>query len=182
MATAPSSSQLPLFYNDLVPLNAGQHGAYRAKSTDKAKWLANQHAIPLTVEEFPIAQRQFPIVFASGGQNIPLALMGLNDGVNVFVEDDGSVEPNTYVPAYARRYPFMLARLSDEATEMTLCFDPTTDLVGAFDEGELLFEGEGPSETASATLKFCEQFEIAGQKTSAFVEELKKHDFLSRAS
>ncbi len=178
MATAPNSNQLPLFYNDLTPLNASQHGTFHAKMTDKAKWLAGQHAVPLTVEEFPVAQRHYPIVFSAGNQAIPLALMGLNEGVNVFVADDGTVEPDTYVPAYARRYPFMLARTTPDATELTLCFDPSTDLVGAFEDGSPLFEGEGPSEAATATLKFCEQFEIAGQKTSAFVDELKKHDLL----
>ena len=51
MASAPQSN-LPLFYNDLMPLNSRDHGKWRSRTTDKAKWLAGQHAIPLTVEEF----------------------------------------------------------------------------------------------------------------------------------
>ena len=178
MATAPTEAQLPLFYQDLAPLNSRDHGNWRSRTTDKAPWLVGQHAVPLTVEEFPQAQRFFPIVFSSGDQPVPLALMGLNEGINVFVEDDGQLRGQTYVPAYARRYPFMLAKLSPDTQELSLCFDPSTDLLGAFDDGEALFDGEEPTEVCKATLQFCEQFEIAGQKTGAFVEELKKHGLL----
>lgn len=178
MASAPQAQQLPLFYKELVPLNSNDHATWRSRTTNQAKWLVNQHAVPLTVEEFPQAQRHFPIVFSAGPDPVPLALMGMNEGVNVFVDDEGSLTSPVYVPAYARRYPFLLARLSPDANELSLCFDPETDLIGAFDDGVALFEDGKPSESITTTLKFCEQFEIAGQKTQAFVEELKKHDLL----
>lgn len=177
MATAPQPN-LPLFYQDLMPLNSRDHGTWKSRSTDKAKWLVGQHAVPLTVEEFPQAQRHFPIIFSAGENPVPLALMGLNEGVNVFVDDEGSLTSPVYVPAYARRYPFMLAKLSNESSELSLCFDPTTDLIGQFDEGQLLFDNDAPTEACKSTLNFCEQFEIAGQKTAAFLEELQKHDLL----
>jgi len=178
MASAPQAAQLPLFYNDLMPLNSRDHGTWRSRTTDKAKWLANQHAVPLTVEEFPQAQRHFPIIFSSGDNPVPLALMGLNEGVNVFIDDEGALTGPVYVPAYARRYPFMLARINAGSEELSLCFDPTTDLIGDFEDGLPLFDGENPTESCKATLNFCEQFEVAGQKTNAFMEELKKHDLL----
>ena len=93
--------------------------------------------------------------------------MGLNEGVNVFVDEDGALAEPIYVPAYARRYPFMLAKLSAESADLSLCFDPTTDLVGDFADGAPLFENDNPTDSCKATLSFCEQFEIAGQKTEA---------------
>lgn len=177
MATQPQPT-LPLFYNDLVPVNAGEHGTWRTRSTNQAKWLAGQHAVPLTVEEFPLAQRHYPIVFSGGNEVVPLALMGMNEGVNTFVDEEGAVTSPVYIPAYARRYPFMLAKLRPDTDELSLCFDPTSDLLGEFEDGEPLFNGEEPSETCKATLGFCEQFEIAAQKTSTFVAELQKHDLL----
>jgi hypothetical protein len=178
MASAPQNSALPIFYKDLAPLNRQDHAGWHSRPTDKAPWLIDQHAIPLTVEEFPMAQRHFPIVFSSGDEPVPLALLGMNEGVNVFVDDDGALTSTIYLPAYARRYPFMLAKLRPDADELSLCFDPTSGLVGEFDEGAPLFEGEEPSEATKATLQFCEQFEVAGQKTASFVAELKKHDLL----
>jgi len=176
MASAPSN--LPLFYNDLVPLNTRDHATWKARSVDKAPWLTNQHAVPLTVEEFPQAGRHFPIVFASGENTVPLALMGLNEGVNVFIEADGTVTNGVYLPAYARRYPFMLAKLQPTSEELSLCFDPASGLIGDFEDGQALFDGEQPSQTTQGVLQFCEQFEQAGQRTQAFVEELKKHQLL----
>ena len=102
MASEPQA-QLPLFYKDLMPLNSRDHSSWRARTVDKASWLGNQHAIPLTVEEFPLAQRDYPIVFSAGDNPVPLALMGLNEGVNVFFEEDGTPRGEAYSPAYIRR-------------------------------------------------------------------------------
>ena len=91
MASVPPPSNLPLFYKDLIPLNSRDHSAWKSRQTDKAVWLAGQHAVPLTVEEFPQAQRHYPIVFSVGDQPVPLALMGLNEGVNVFFDEKGAI-------------------------------------------------------------------------------------------
>lgn len=178
MASAPQNPALPLFYKDLVPLNSQQHASWHTRATDKATWLVNVNSVPLTVEEFPMAQRHFPIVFTGNDTPIPIALMGMNDGVNVFVDEDGTVNSPVYIPAYVRRYPFMLARLRQDADELSLCFDPTSDLIGEFSEGEPLFDGTDPSEATKNMLQFCENFEVAGTKTSTFMDELKKHDLL----
>ncbi|MEN5115526.1 SapC family protein [Brevundimonas olei] len=178
MTTAPQSVELPVFYKGVMALNSRDHASWHRRTTDKASWLANQHVVPLTVEEFPQAQRHFPVIFSSGRDPIPLALMGMNEGVNVFVDSAGALPDSFYVPAYARRYPFILAKLTPEASELSLCFDPSSNLVGDFAEGEALFDGVTPTDACKAALYFCEQFEAAGQKTTAFIAELIQHDLL----
>ena len=177
MASAPQA-QLPLFYNDLMPLNSRDHGTWTARVVDKAKWIGSQHAIPLTVDEFAQAQRHFPIVFSAGDNPVPLALMGLNENVNVFFDAEGAQLDDAYVPAYIRRYPFLLAKLSPEAEDMSLCFDPSTDLLGEFADGQALFTDGQPSDHTKSLLNFCEQFEQAGARTQAFMEELNKAGLL----
>ena len=179
MATAAQPQNLPLFYNALEPLNATQHGNMKVRPILQMPQIAKTHAIPITVDEFTLAQRHYPIVFSIGDNSIPIALMGLNEGVNVFLEEDGRpIDPTIYIPAYVRRYPFLLARLRPDSDELSLCFDPTANAVGDFEEGEALFDGESPTEATKAILQFCEQFETAGQRTAGFVEELKKADLL----
>ena len=39
MASAPQASNLPLFYNDLMPLNSQDHASWNTRTTDKAPWL-----------------------------------------------------------------------------------------------------------------------------------------------
>jgi hypothetical protein len=105
--------------------------------------------------------------------------MGLNEGVNVFIDEEGRPrDTSIYIPAYVRRYPFLLARLRPDSDELSLCFDPTADAVGDFKEGEALFDGDQPTDATKAILQFCEQFEAAGQRTGAFMEELVKSDLL----
>ena len=175
MASAP----LPLFYNGLEPLSSETHANWRVRQQDSAPFLVGQHAIPITTDEFPLVQRHMPIVFSVGDDAIPLALMGLNEGVNVFMGDDGKLtETNFYVPAYIRRYPYMLARLRPDADELSLCFDPTSEALGAFDDGDPLFEDGQPSQTTKAILDFSEQFEQAGARTQAFMNELREQELL----
>jgi hypothetical protein len=179
MATAAPTQSLPLFYNSVEPLNSTQHGNMKVRTILRMPQIAQTHAIPVTVDEFTLVQRHYPIVFSVGDNPIPIALFGLNEGVTVFLDQDGRpLDSSLYVPAYVRRYPFLLARLRPDSDELSLCFDPTANAVGDFEEGQALFENDQPTEATKAILQFCEQFEAAGQRTAAFVEELTKADLL----
>jgi hypothetical protein len=175
---ASQAPQLPLFYNGLEPLSTNVHGNFKTRSADTAPFLAQAHAIPITIDEFVAAQRFYPIVFSVGDNPVPLALMGLNEGVNVFVDDEGKLLGETYIPAYIRRYPFMLARLRPDAEELSLCYDPQSGLVGDFEEGQALFTDGQTSETTNNILKFCEEFELSAQRTTQFMKELGDLDLL----
>ena len=172
MASQPPAQGLPVLYRDLVPLSSQDHADAALGQMPDLRFIHEVHAVPLTVDEFPVAQRSFPIVFSSGPDPVPLALMGLNEGVNVFVDADGQLSPRTYLPAYVRRYPFMLAQLRPEGEELSLCFDPTAGLVGP-GEGPALFADGEPTEQTRATLAFCEQFETAARRTGQFIADLK---------
>src|SRR5215208_907516 len=175
MATAAPTQNLPLFYNAIEPLNVTQHGKMKVRRVLRMPQIGQTHAIPVTVDEFALVQRHYPIVFSIGENPIPIALMGLNEGVNVFLDESGRPnDPSVYIPAYIRRYPFLLAKLRPDTDELSLCFDPTSEIIGEFEDGQPLFDGDQPSEATKAILQFCEQFETAGQRTGAFVEELKK--------
>jgi hypothetical protein len=178
MASAPQN-QLPLFYNALEPLSSEAHANFKMRQLTQAKYLVGQHAIPITVDEFPLVQRHMPIVFTDGDDALPLALMGLNEGINVFIDQDGTLTENQmYVPAYIRRYPFMLARLRPGAEELSLCFDPTADGIGASEDGQALFEDGQPSEVTKSILQFNESFEQAGARTAQFMRDLVEMDLL----
>lgn len=174
MASA-APAQLPMFYSDLKPLNATEHKSMKIRRIDKAPFIAKTHAVPATVDEFALLQRHYPIIFSVGENPVPLALMGLSEGNNVFLDAEGTlVDQSMYVPAYMRRYPFLLARLRQDSDELSLCFDPNSGAIGEFDDGEPLFDGDEPSQATKAILQFCEQFETAGQRTAVFVQEIKK--------
>jgi hypothetical protein len=178
MATAPQQTGLPVLYKDLVPLSSDQHAGWGTKSLNSASFLEGQHAVPVIIDEFVQVQRHFPIIFAAGDNPVPLALMGLNEGVNVFLGKDGKFIEHVYLPAYIRRYPFMLAQLGPNPAELSLCFDPTSGAVAPDGEVVKLFENGEPTQGTKSILEFCESFEQGAQRTGAFLKELQDLDLL----
>lgn len=175
MASAAPNTGLPMLYNQLEPISSQVHGTQKVRGMDALPALSTTHAVPVTVDEFALAQRHYPIIFSVGEESVPLALMGLNEGVNTYVDAQGRpLEQNVYMPAYLRRYPFLLARLRQDSDELSLCYDPTSGAVGDHADGQALFNGDQPSEATKAVLQFCEQFEEAGQRTGLFMQELKR--------
>jgi hypothetical protein len=172
MASQPPANTLPIFYGDLEPLSSTVHPDHKYRSDDRAPYLVGVHAVPITIDEFVAVQRFCPIIFSTGETSVPLALMGLNEGVNVFVDDEGKLNGDFYVPAYVRRYPFLLARLAPDAQELSLCFDPTSGRIGDFEDGQRLFDDGQPTEATNNALKFCEEFELSAQRTVQFMAEL----------
>ena len=86
------------------------------------------NAIPVSYTEFNVAHRDYPIVFSSGDEGksfAPVAVLGLQAQENLFALNDGWA-PGVYVPAYVRRYPFCMARVTldnIEQAERLICVE-----------------------------------------------------------
>lgn len=72
--------------------------------------------LPLAASELAQAAREMPIVFPKK-ENAPQALVGLEPGRNLHVQDSGHWK-GRYVPACLRAYPFRLAKLGEAESEM----------------------------------------------------------------
>jgi len=173
---APAITGNVLFYSQPEPLSPEQHGKMGVKSMDGPFGFAKVgHAVPLTVGEFPPAALTGPIIFV-GDEKMPIAVMGLSAGENMFMRDDGLFEAGVYVPAYIRRYPFIFAN-DDKAQQMVLCVDVAAEFVVKSNPDLPFFEADGqPSQYTKNCIDFCNNFEIERQRTMSFVELLKAHD------
>lgn len=174
---AQNAAPMPMFYKSVVPVNSQQHGDIKLDTEAKFNHAANTNVLPITVEEFGVSQRFYPIVFSPTGEGHPLVLLGLKEAENRFIEKDGSWRRGTYVPGYVRRYPFILARRSPEEAEFTLGMDPEADRLSK-DKGEPLFNGDQPSELTNQAVEFCKRYEEAAHQTRMFVQILNEHDLL----
>ena len=175
--TQPGLGQITgnvLFYSQPEPLTPELHGKLGVKRMDGPFSFARVgHAIPLTVGEFPLAAVTGPIIFV-GDEKLPIAVMGLNAGENMFVRDNGMFEPGVYIPAYVRRYPFVFA--NDQANDqMVLCVDRKAEFI--VEGGDMpFFENGQPSEYTKNCIEFCNNFEIERQRTLSFVQILRDLD------
>lgn len=163
--------QLPPLYRNLVPLAPTRHADLSFRPTGDLSFARTLNAVPLMAEEFPLAQRNYPIMFTSGKVVQPLAILGLREGENMFVDEKGNWRENAYIPAYVRRYPFLLARLRPDDDRLSLCIDDTAPGVTKGGD-DRLFAGNEPTELTKNILKFCEQFDMAGARTRALCEKL----------
>jgi hypothetical protein len=184
MATDLPPAPLPLegqvlFYKNPEPLDAQRHARLAMRSTDRPYgFAAKQHFCPLQVGEFAPAAVNYPIIFA-GDARAPLAVMGLNEGENLFIEPDGVYRVGAYVPSFMRRYPFVVARDGDR---MVVCIDRPFGLFVEVDPADkdastvMLFEDGQPSAFTQRCIEFCRQFDQDGQRTQSFLRLLADLD------
>jgi hypothetical protein len=171
-----------LFYERPVPLNRTAHKDLRIKGLQNLKFAHNVHSVPLTCSEFPVTARDIPILFAgpdmaSAG---PMALLGLRQSENLFVDTKGQWAPGVYIPAFVRRYPFVLAEkpVGTEGDDFTVFLDEAYE--GFNDkEGDRLFKEDG-SETEILTnaVNFLGEFQQHVARTKQLMEDLRKYDLL----
>ena len=103
-ARAIKSSALPLFYKSPMLLRSGPNvrsGLTGPKGYEFAKGAV---AVPIGISEFPLAARHYPIVF-DATDLVPVVVLGVKGGANLFVEADGSWRSRHYVPGYIRPIP-----------------------------------------------------------------------------
>lgn len=163
-----------MFYEKPVPLTKEKHSDYGVTQVDKPfEFMATQHFMPLTAPEFGAAAASYPIIFA-GDERTPLAVMGIRSGENLFVEN-GSFAQDYYMPAFARRYPFVLAGDS-ENDRFVVCVDEKATCVTNKKPQQKFFDGDDTSQFTKEAFQFLQNFERDRQATSKMVETFKELD------
>ncbi len=163
-----------LLYSKPEPLSVEAHGKLGLKQVERPfDFVAKTQAIPVTVTEFALCAAHFPIIF-TGGEYQPLAIMSIRPDENLFITPTGFFEFGAYVPAYVRRYPFVLA--NDARNEqMVVCLERSAAMIQENAEVPL-FENGKPSPFTEQVIEFCSNFEMEHQRTDGFVKLLKDLD------
>lgn len=171
-----------LFYDKIVSLNRDRHRKLRLKTAGgRANFAAGTHYAPLAGAEFHQAARDYPVLFAGGEDESsgPVALLGLREQENLFVDGDGTWSAGAYVPAFVRRYPFILARGGEDG-KYTVCIDESYDGFSE-EEGTPLFDDEGKdAEILTKSIDFLNRLLAEMDRTQQFVARLKELDLLVR--
>jgi hypothetical protein len=176
-ANTPSETPMPMFYTAPRPLDRAKDMNLKVSRPTHFKFAAGTNAIPLLIDEFPMAAAHYPIVFADGPMPIPAAVVGLKNDENLFVDSKGSWLNGAYLPAYLRRYPFILMD-DPEQKQFVMCIDEASDMFS--ETGEYpLFTGEEPSDFTKSAMEFCAALRQQGDLTDEFVKALKEYDLLT---
>ena len=167
-----------MFYKNPQPLTKEQHDKFGVKQINKPfEFMADQHFLPLTAPEFGAAAASFPIIFA-GEERSPLAVMGIRSGENLFVKD-GQFEQDFYMPAFARRYPFVLA--GDQANDrFVVCVDESAECVTNKGPQQKFFDGNDTSAFTKEAFQFLQNFERDRQATQLMINTFKELDLFEQ--
>ena len=109
--------------------------------------------------EFVPAGRHYPIVFIGDAKSYSaVAVVGMNTKENLFISD-GRWAGDVYMPAYARRYPFCMAKVNVNQVEQKdrlICVEKSM----LDDAGESMFDHEGkPSEKWKGVERLLAEYE-----------------------
>jgi hypothetical protein len=151
----------PFGYKEVVPF-LKTHKVRLMAPGEIPEFARQGNAIPISHTEFQLVAREYPIVFTTGDEGATfaaVAVMGITAAENLMY-DKGEWSKGVYVPAYARRYPFCMAKVTLDKVEQK---DRLICVEKAFLEerkGEAMFDAKGaPTEKWTEVERLLSEYE-----------------------
>lgn len=167
---------MPLFFHKVVGVNPSHHGHLKLDRGAGLGFARVAQSVPIGLGEFEVVSQHYPIVFAAGPTPTPLALLGLGEGQNLFVEPDETWRRDAYIPAYVRAFPFIFVEEPSSKTvyvgmeEGAACISP--------DQGQPMFEDGQPTPVLTESINFCVAFRDNLTAGNAFAKALEEQGLL----
>jgi hypothetical protein len=167
-----------VYYEKPALLDRDKHRRRRVRPAQGFGFARNANSVYLAGAEFNEACKEYAIVFTRSGAGAvaPVVMLGLRTRENLLVQEDGGWDAR-YLPAFVRRYPFVLAELAGES--LAVCVDEA--YAGLSDtEGEPLFDAQG-RETAflRSAVDFLTTYQREYLRTEAFCQRLAQAGLLT---
>ncbi|CAG1771925.1 hypothetical protein BAC3_02193 [uncultured bacterium] len=167
-------------FENIVPITHEQHKNKKIRPISNFDFAKQFNIASIMVHEFSRAASTYPIVFLEDKDRDefrPVVLMGLETGENLFIRD-GRWDAS-YIPAIIRRYPFALAKTSEQGDNYTVCLDNSSELINET-EGEPLFNNDGtPSEMMERVKRYLAELQQMDKFTQEFCQFLQEHNMFT---
>ena len=170
-----------IYYEKPVLLNREKHRTRRIQPSASFAFARNANSVYLAGMEFTEACKEYAVVFTrqAGGKVAPVVVLGLRQRENLFVDGEGRWTA-AYIPAFVRRYPFVLAELPGE--QMGVCIDEAFPGLNDRD-GEALFDDKGNNTPfLQNALDFLQRYQAEYVRTQAFCQKLEQAGLLMEMS
>lgn len=160
-----------LYYEKPVLLNREKHRHRRIRPGRGFGFARRANSMYLAGVEFTEACKEYAIVFTrqAGDRLAPVVVLGLRSGENLFVDAQDRWTA-AYIPAFVRRYPFVLAELPGQ--QMGACIDEAFPGLNDQD-GEALFDDAGGNTAyLQNALDFLRRYQAEYLRTESFCRKL----------
>jgi hypothetical protein len=170
-----------LFYKNPIALNGQLHKDLKyVPENETYSYAKDTNSVILAGVEFIEACKEYPIVFtrAANGVAVPAVVLGVTSDQNLFVDASGKWDAR-YIPAFVRRYPFVLAESGEAGSEtLTVCID--SDYPGfSTKRGEALFTKKGEqTELLTNTMNLLQSYHQQTKRTAEMMALLDEHQLL----
>jgi len=171
-------------YQNPIFLNSVTHKSVRVAPVTNFKFARQLNSVLIVGQEFLEAAKFYPVVFtkSEGGEIVPVAILGLRNNENLFVDKEGKWKEGTYIPAYFRRYPFILASNVGQDGSFAVCVDSLYEGFGA-KKGMRLFDDDGnQTPEFKNTIEFLRNFQAQYENTKNLVRILEEYNLFKAVS
>jgi hypothetical protein len=132
--------------------------------------------VPLAAAELSSAQKNYPVVFSDLEKPALLAVVGVLEDRNLFVDDNGNWDSAAYVPSYLRCYPFAMSTRQDD--QYAVVIDRVAPVISE-NPDQPFFDGQALTAPIQAQVDLCAQFAAHQPATQAFCDRLVELELLS---
>lgn len=170
-----------MIYENIQPLSSDAHREWSI-AVEGYQFASTLISVPLVSTELLAAANEFPIVFSKNGEDyIPLAVMGLREGENLLIDADGRMTTR-YVPAFLRRYPFMVGAGKDESMLIGLDVD-SPYVIKDGSKGHKIFTETGEqTQFLKDVVEFVKDYQFRSDVVNVFCSRLKELDLFELMS
>ena len=171
-------------YKNPIFLNSVTHKSVKVAPVKNYSFASKLNSVVIVGQEFLEAAKYFPVVFTRAGEDqiVPVAILGLRNEENLFVSKDGEWKEGTYMPAYFRRYPYVLAANVGEDASYAVCVDSNFEGFGK-SEGMALFDDDGKqTEEFKKVVQFLQNYQAQHEATKEMVKLLEEYELFKDVS
>lgn len=164
-----TQNNVPMLYKAPIILNMKEHANLCYTPTRNFSFAREVNCVPVALGEIPRVLPHYPVVFTDDKEPVLVALLGIRNNENLFVNDDGTWAEGVYIPAYVRRYPFLLVRMQNNDVALGGELDPQVlnDV-----SGDRLFRDGQPTPAAQEIYRFCMEYQNALEETRKLCSEV----------
>jgi hypothetical protein len=168
-------------YKNIEIINKIHHKDKYVKVVENLLFAKEQINAPITIAEFFLACKDYPIVFAKDAKTeewFATVLLGIKDK-NLFINDTGDWDKLNYIPAFFRRYPFIFLN-QENSEELILGIDK--EYLTKNKKDKKLFDDNENSEVLNGVVNFLNQYQNDAKSTSKFIKQLAEWQLLEEKS
>ncbi len=172
-------------YKNPIFLNSVTHKSVKVAPVSNFKFAREMNSVIVVGQEFLEAAKFYPVVFTKtqDEQIMPVAVLGLRNNDNLFVDKEGVWKEGAYVPAFFRRYPYILASNVGEDGSFAVCIDSNYEGFGEEKEGMVLFDDDGnQTEEFKKVIAFLQNYQTQNQITRAMIKLLTEYELFKDVS